>query len=54
MTGRDMLREVALASAVDLARSNEPIEPGTAAEVADATLEIARLFEAYLRGEEPP
>ena len=52
--GADPVREVALANAVDLTRSNEPIEADTAPAVAAATLEIARLFEGYLRGEDPP
>ena len=50
----DPVRDAALANAVDLARSNEPIEPDTAEQVARAALDIARLFEAYLRGEDPP
>lgn len=51
MNDPDPVRAAALANAVDLARSNEPIEFGAGVEVADTVLVVAKVFESYLRGE---
>lgn len=46
----DPVRALAATLAVDLARSNEPIEFGAGAEVAETVLVVAEVFEGYLRG----
>ena len=51
MTDPDPVKTAALANAVELARSTEPILADAAAEVAAVVLTVADTFEAWLRGD---